>query len=403
LDLSAEISIKQITVILNRLADLANKYNTRIFIVGGPIRDMIMTKKKSPFIEQDLDIAVENNYQDIGENLAKELDAKIIRYPQFMTMTLKLKDTSHIDIAQTREEIYPKPAVLPRVYPASIVEDLKRRDFTINAMAMEIPSSFITDPFNGRKDIKAGLIRILHKQSFIDDPTRVFRAIRFTVRTGFKIEPRTEALMKSAIKRGYLKLLSGERILYELKLIMNEKKNIDILKSLQSYSIISNLFNVKLLREFFIEQKNLPNSNLKLIHFFSVIPESLWSKYPLLKDTIVSAQCLKEFHKYRNKLAKAKRSSEIYRILKVFSKSALEALKYTEKESNRIKIENYLNKYSKVKIFTTGDMLKTLNIKPGPRYAKIMNELLYQKLDKKIKNKKDEMDYLKILINARYV
>jgi tRNA nucleotidyltransferase (CCA-adding enzyme) len=406
LDLSAETSIKQIKVILNRLAYLANKYNTRIFIVGGPVRDMIMAKKKLLIIGQDLDIAVENNFPEIGDSLAKELDAKIIRYPQFMTMTLGLKDSSHIDIAQTREEIYYKPAVLPRVLPALIDIDLKRRDFTINAIAMEIkskPPYPIIDPFNGQKDLEEKKIRVLHQQSFVDDPTRIFRAIRFAIRLGFKIEPKTEALMKFAIKRGYLKLLSGERILYELKLIMNEKKSIDILKSLQSYNIISNLFCVKLIKKFFIEQKNLPNGNLKLIHLISVIPESLWSKYPLLRDAVMSARCLKEFPKYRDKLAKAKRASEIYKILKVFNKLALEILKYTEKESIRIKIKNYLNKYSKVKIFTTGDMLKSLNIKPGPRYANIMNELLYKKLDKKIKNKNDEMDYLKILTNARNV
>lgn len=406
LDLSAETSIKQIKVILSQLRDFANQYNTRIFIVGGPVRDMIMSKKKSLIIGQDLDIAVENNFSEIGESLAKELNAKIIRYPQFMTMTIELKDSSHIDIAQTREEIYHKPAVLPRVLPALIDIDLNRRDFTINAIAMEIkskPPYPIIDPFNGRKDLKEKKIRVLHQQSFVDDPTRIFRAIRFATRLGFKIEPKTEALMRSAIKHGYLKLLSGERILYELKLIMNEKKSIDILKSLQSCNIISNLFNVKLPKKFFIEQKNLADGNLKLIHFFSIIPESLWSKYPLLKDIVGSAKHLKEFPKYRNKLAKAIKPNQIYKILKAFDKPALEVLKYTEKEPIRIKVKNYLNKYSKVKIFTTGDMLKSLNIKPGPCYAKIMNELLYQKLDKKIKNKNDEMDYLKILINARYV
>jgi tRNA nucleotidyltransferase (CCA-adding enzyme) len=397
LALRAEISIRQTKVILNRLSDLVKKYNTRIFIVGGPVRDMLMTKKKLPVIEQDLDIAVEDNYQNIGENLAKGLSAKIIRYPQFMTMTLQLKDRGHIDIAQTRKEEYLKPAMLPVVKPATIQDDLKRRDFTINAMALEITGQMpysIIDPSNGRKDLKDKVVRVLHKQSFIDDPTRIFRAIRFSTRSGFKIEKETQALMKKAIRANLLKLLSGERILYEIKMIMKEKKNTDMLKSLQSYNIISNLFSIHLPKKFFLEQKSLDNDTIKLIHFFSFIPEALWSKYPLFKETGESVKQLKEFPKHRASLLAAKKPSQIYTILKIFNKAALRVLMCLERESARKKIKNYLNKYSKVKIFTTGDMLKSLQMKPGPRYTKIFNELVALKLDGLIVSKSDEIKYI---------
>jgi tRNA nucleotidyltransferase/poly(A) polymerase len=312
-----------------------------------------------------------------------------------MTMTLMLKDSSHIDIAQTREESYPKPAMLPRVYPALITEDLRRRDFTINAMAMDILSSKIIDPFYGRKDIKEGVIRILHKQSFIDDPTRIFRAIRFAKRMGFDIEPKTEALMKTAIRQGHLKLLSGERILYELKLIMNEQKSIDMLKSLQYYNIISNLFEIKLSEKFFTEQKKLVDDHLKLIHLFSFIPEPLWPKYPLVRETMEGAKTIRGFSKFRIRLLKAKASSEIYKILKPLSKTGLEILSILEKNTVKSKIKLFLTKYTKVKIFANGKILQEFNIPPGEKYSKIFNELLYLKLDKKIKTRADELKHIK--------
>ncbi len=398
MDLSAEISIKQIKVILNQLRDLTNKYKTRIFIVGGPVRDMIMAKKKSLIIGQDLDIAVENNFSEIGESLAKELNAKITRYPQFMTMTLELDNSSHIDIAQTREEIYYKPAVLPRVLPALIDIDLKRRDFTINAIAMEIKSKPlypIIDPFNGRKDLKEKKIRVLHQQSFVDDPTRIFRSIRFAARLGFKIEPKTEALMKSAIKKGYLKLLSGERILYELKLIMSERNSTEMLKSLQYYNIISSLFEINLPARFFTEQKKLALDRFKLIRLFSFIPESFWSKYPLLKETMESAKTIRKFSKYRAQLLKAKKPSEVYRTLKPLSNTGLEISSLLEKQPAKNKIRQYLTKYTKIKIFTNGKILQELKIPPGEKYSKIFNELLYLKLDNKIETRADEIKYIK--------
>lgn len=386
------------------LSQLAGKYNTRIFLVGGPVRDILMAtgyRRLAIGDFEDLDIAVEKDYQAVGEELAKKLKAEIIRYPQFMTMTLKLKEGAHIDIAQTREEVYYKPAVLPKVYPSTIIKDLKRRDFTINAMAMELKRSTVNrwppavlDPFNGQRDLKQKLIRILHDKSFIDDPTRIFRAVRFATRFDFKIEPKTKTLMQTAIKQNHLKLLSGERILYELKLIMNEQKSLEILRSLQYYKTISGLYSIKLPKKFFAEHKRLTNSKFKLIHFFSYIPESLWSKYPLEKEITEGAKTIKEFSKYRSKLIKAKTPSEVYKLLKPLSKIGLEILAGIETKQLKDKIKSYLEIYTKTKIFTNGKLLQGLKIPPGETYSKILNELLYRKLDGRLKTKQDEIDYI---------
>ncbi len=418
-------SNNKIKNVFDLVSQTALKYKSRAFLVGGPVRDFLLNSRYQS--KMDLDIAVENKYEKIGRDLSKWLDAKVISYPQFMTMTLQLKDGSHIDIAQTRKEYYPQPGALPKVSVASIEEDLKRRDFTINAMAIEItkkPPHPIIDPFNGREDLQVKLIRILHPISFIDDPTRIFRALRFATRLGFKIETNTKMLMKKVIKSNLLCLLSGERVLYEIKMIMMERKSLQIIKSLQDFGIINKIFCVKLSNSprtypyrdriyhqnwskdinslehrcggtFFLEHRKLTNTYSKLIHFFSYIPESFWTKYPLFKETMESARAIKKFSAHRTKLIKANKPSKIYQILKPIPNSALEILSLLEKRPITDKIKSYLTKYSKNKIFTTGETLKALKIPPGPKYSKIMNEILYQKLDGNIKNKIDEIKYIK--------
>lgn len=387
-----EKSIKDIVRLINQINQ---KYHTRVFLVGGSVRDLVMLKQKRLDFTKDLDIAVENHHTGIGLDLAHKLHARIIHYPQFMTMTLQIGDKAHIDIAQTRKEIYSKPAALPKVQPASIREDLYRRDFTVNAMAMQItgqPPYPMLDPFNGQKDLKLKLIRVLHPKSFIDDPTRIFRAIRFATRFNFKIEKKTAHLLKYAVKKDLLKLLSGERILYELQMINKEKRNTAILKKLQQTGIIKNLFGIVLTQKFFLNNALL-ESDKKLIYLFSHISKSKLSKYPLTKTTTDAVRALRRFSEYRSNLIKAKKPSEIYTVLNPLSQTALEILSVTQPKPVRDKIKLYLNKYSKVKIFTTGKSLASLKIEPGPKYTKIMKELLNLKLDGQIKTRSAEIKY----------
>jgi tRNA nucleotidyltransferase (CCA-adding enzyme) len=168
-----------------------------------------------------------------------------------------------------------------------------------------------------------------------------------------------------------------------------------MLKSLQNNHILSGLFKIRLPNKFFIEQKKLADDNFKLIHLFSYVPEKFWSKYPLLKEVAESAKTLKEFSKHRTALRKAKKPSEVYRILKPLSKTTLEILSLLEKQSIKNKTKQHLVKYSQVKIFVNGKTLQELKITPGEKYSQIFNELLYLKLDGRIKTKVDEIKYIK--------
>lgn len=385
------------------IVSISQRYNAEAFLVGGPLRDLLMTKTKLLTRAIDFDIAVTNSYQKIGRDLAAKLKAQIIHYPQFMTMTLQCPQL-RIDIAQTRKEYYAQPAVLPQVSSASIEEDLKRRDFTINAMALKLmpqPPYPIIDLFNGQKDIKQKQIRVLHPNSFIDDPTRIFRAIRFGVRFNFKLEPITKLLMKKSIEDNLINLLSGERILYELKMILGEKKATEMLKILQQYKMIERVWGIKLPKRFFQESRLLDDFSdidAKLGHLFAYFPESTWSQFPLTNEVKDCAQTIKKFPSLRKSLIRAKLPSRIYKILSPLPKSALNILSLIEEDAINAKIKLFRKKYSVLKIHTTGATLKSMKIPPGPIYTKILNSLKYSVLDGKIKTKNEEIKYIKSLI-----
>ncbi|MCS7252763.1 MAG: hypothetical protein RMK18_06285 [Armatimonadota bacterium] len=185
----------------------------RAFIVGGFVRDLILGKPNL-----DIDIMVEGDGIALARELSETYGAKLTVYERFFTATLHMPDGRRIDIATCRRERYERPAVLPEVEPASAEEDLLRRDFSINAIAVHItPSRFgdVLDVCRGIPDLQCGLIRILHERSFIDDPTRAFRAVRFEQRFSFKIELQTEHLMRDAIKAGMISLLTRDRIKHE--------------------------------------------------------------------------------------------------------------------------------------------------------------------------------------------
>lgn len=202
------------TRLLKRIGELAGSMGYSAFLVGGTVRDLILGKENI-----DLDIAVEGDAIKLGQILREELAVSIVVHKMFGTCTIVTKKGLKIDLATARKEIYERPAALPAVEFSSLKEDLSRRDFTINAMAMSLKKDDfgrLIDPFGGRRDLAAGVIKVMHDKSFMDDPTRIFRAVRFATRLGFSIEPHTMALMNAAIKKGMIAKLSEYRIKKEL-------------------------------------------------------------------------------------------------------------------------------------------------------------------------------------------
>jgi tRNA nucleotidyltransferase (CCA-adding enzyme) len=192
----------------------------RVFAVGGPVRDLL---RGAP--SRDADIAVQGDAIALAGRLADALGgARVTVHRAFGTAVVRGAGV-RIDVAATRRERYARPAALPIVTPAGIEADLGRRDFTVNALAAALTGRHfgdVLDPFGGRADIASGLIRVLHPASFRDDPTRLFRAVRYAARLEYSLDPPTAALARDAIAAGLVGELSGARVRAELLALLGE-------------------------------------------------------------------------------------------------------------------------------------------------------------------------------------
>lgn len=224
---------------LGRTAKLARELcarpGIRAWVVGGCVRDWLLGRAT-----KDLDIVSENGCAALAAYCRRRYGARAENFDSFGTVRCFFPDGSRIDFARTRAEVYPSPAALPQVKPASLEKDLFRRDFTANALAarpLKGGGWELLDPFRGALDIEKGLLRILHPASFKDDPTRLYRLCRFAARLGWKAEPRTEALMTRAVREKLPGLLSRARLRQELLRILCEPSPAPAFKLLRRYGL----------------------------------------------------------------------------------------------------------------------------------------------------------------------
>ncbi len=192
----------------------------RVFLVGGTLRDILLGEENF-----DVDIAVEGDAIGFARALASALGGRVTPHEKFGTAVVSYGDDGRIDVVTTRTEFYDAPGALPTVERAGLREDLFRRDFTINAMAVSLkPADFglLVDPFGGRADLEHGVLRVLHNLSFIDDPTRIFRGIRYEARHGFRLEEHSARLARGCIEMGLVGDLSSARLRDELVVLLED-------------------------------------------------------------------------------------------------------------------------------------------------------------------------------------
>lgn len=203
---------------LAQAGETGRREGAAVYLVGGVVRDLLLGKECA-----DLDLVVEGDGPSLARNLAASWGARVVCHPRFGTASVFFPHGGRLDVATARRETYPHPGALPRVEPANLAADLARRDFTVNAMAVDLrPGLFgrLQDPYGGLADLRAGLLRILHPRSFLDDPTRVLRAARLEERLGFRLEPLTLARAVEPAVRAALDNVSGPRIWYELRRLL---------------------------------------------------------------------------------------------------------------------------------------------------------------------------------------
>ncbi|MFZ5988828.1 MAG: polynucleotide adenylyltransferase, partial [Bacillota bacterium] len=331
------------------------------------------------------------------------------------------EDDFKIDIVTARREYYEYPAALPVVEKGSIKDDLFRRDFTVNSMAIKLNKrefGMLVDFYGGRKDLMSGLIRILYNLSFIEDPTRIFRAIRFEQRYGFKMEDKTLGFAVNAIQSGVLNDVSRERINFEFFALLKEKNILGILDRMSELSILEKIYpevkyteNVrktfKNCDEWLTDFQNSLNSmeNIDRILLYILI---LHSNMDAL-NTLASSEKMRLTREYREEISKlidardntlphllrdtGVSSFDIYNALKGLSIEVLFVL-YLLNDNTllRNRVIDYINRLRSIKTSITGKDLKELGIKPGPLFKSILDKVLEEKVNGSITTYEEELE-----------
>lgn len=383
----------------------------KLYLVGGVVRDLLLSRPNL-----DLDLVVRGNAIGLAEVLAGRKNGKVIAHTRFNTAKIRW-DRWSVDIASTRAEVYERPGALPVVQCGGDIEgDLIRRDFTINAMAADLdPKTFgeIIDLFNGREDLEKGNIRILHDNSFKDDATRIWRAVRYEQRLDFNIEPHTRDRLKQDLV--YLDTISGDRIRHELELCLEESCPDKVLLRANKLGLLSRICPSlevaewaarKIARARGILQPYSPPEEIYLAFLvYHLTPQELDDLIIYLKFSRQLSRILHDTLSLKIQLVDLESPkaapSLVYRILHQFHYPAvLTNLLAADSLSVREKIENYLKTMRSVQPALTGDDLKGLGIHSGPRIKETLELLLEARLDGKVETRQGEIQMVEKLVKA---
>jgi len=395
--------------LLHLVRDEAMQRGLPLYIVGGSVRDLVLGRRLN-----DFDLTVEGDAIALARSLASKHGGGMTAHKKFGTAkwflpeNLKM-DHDTLDLISARSETYKYPAALPTVKLGSLADDLRRRDFTINALAVRLDGTHfgeLRDDLNGMDDLQKGMIRVLHPRSFIDDPTRMYRAVRYEGRYGFKIDEDTLALIPEA--RPFVEKLSAQRVRHELDLILEEPNAVSMLKRLDELDLLSVIhpalsnFSLSNLATVKSEDAVLQNRNSRWILWLMHLNDQ---EIEFLNERLhFSAELLKILHSAAllnaNQTAVVGlKPSQAVELLEGYSIKALEVLSIAAQDEE---IKNTLNKYLSewwyVKPKTTGHDLKKRGIPPGPKYTEILRRLRAAWLDGKVKNEEEEKTLLNNLL-----
>lgn len=390
--------------ILGHISRECKTLGFKAYMVGGTVRDMLLGV---PFY--DLDISVEGDAEKLAAVLESSYGYGVEFHPHFKTVTLDLPGRYSVDIATARREVYSSPAALPKVFPSDIYNDLYRRDFTINSMAVCLEGLGLVDPTNGLHDLKEGIIRVLHNNSFVDDPTRILRGIRFQQRYGFTMDKKTETLLMDAIGNGYPIMLSSDRVLTEMKLIFAQTEVIGILNRLEETGLWSALFGGSIIPDWTYKKlrriKDACNGDkigLMVLALLEDIPDSY------LHDVFMpySKWCerLASYRDRENSLELPVRvrileNWQLYMLFFGMDRRILDYL-YATAETEWLKrnIKAYIERIKDFKFYINGSLLKVFGIKPGPLYMEILERAKREIVQQGAADKSRQIQILKKIL-----
>jgi len=412
-------------MLLKRVGAIGKDMGCKVYLIGGTVRDLFLHKENL-----DIDIVIEGDAILFGEKLAHELHGIIISHKRFGTCTVTTPEYIKIDFASARREIYAKPAALPTVEFSSFRDDLERRDFTVNAMAISLNEADfgdLIDFFDGVGDMEKKRIKVLHNKSFVDDPTRILRGIRLEKRLGFTIEPHTANLMRKSIEKEIYKRVKEPRLRDEIMLLLKEKEPFRIIKRMNEFRAL------KIVHPYLKLHKDLneifkaiegacgwynDNSPRKrsiekwLIYLMALFNDVSYdgTLYFCNKFEFKRGERMRmlSYKKQSGKILKtlnAKRKilpSKIYHLLEPLSHEAtLLLMAASRSDIGRGRIMEFFHKYNGMRTAVKGDEIKALGVKAGPHFSRIVEKILYKKLDGILNTREEELEYAKKLAKRR--
>jgi tRNA nucleotidyltransferase (CCA-adding enzyme) len=404
---------RRVIEIFKEFGDTADTLGYSAYLVGGLVRDILLNQENL-----DVDVVVEGDGIAFAREYAANHDVRVRSHKKFGTAVLIFPDGFKVDVATARMEYYETPAALPTVEISSLKMDLFRRDFVINTLAIKLNKrdyGTLMDYFGGQNDLKEKVIRVLHNLSFVEDPTRVLRAIRFEQRFGFKISKLSQTLMKNTVKINSFKDLSGRRLYLELKLILMENQPVQAIERMNQFDLLQFISpEIKYTKEL----QSLLESIVGVISWFNLLyleePFQPWKIYwhgltsqldkkemkrlaqrmqmnELEKKRMVS-QAL-EINTVLSQIFKIRRDSN-YAIYTLLSQYDTEILLYmmarTNNEQTKKWISFYFNDLRKVKIKLQGRDLKMMGFKPGPLFR-----LMEVRLNNQLNTKEEEIEFIR--------
>ncbi|XXJ19678.1 CBS domain-containing protein [Desulfovibrio caledoniensis] len=408
--------------LLKEAGELGAEIGWEVYAVGGFVRDILLGRPNL-----DLDLVVEGDGIAFAKRFADRLGGRVKAHSKFKTAVVILDDGQRVDVATARLEYYEYPAALPTVELSSIKMDLYRRDFTVNALALRInPGRYgqLVDFFGAERDIRNRTIRVLHSLSFVEDPTRILRAIRFERRFDFQIGGQTMRLIKNALNLKLFSKLSGPRVMHELQLIMDEEDPLACLLRMQELGIMEAIHPLLSLDK---ERIQILTELVKVHNWYKLLyldPEVVpWKLYILgmtagIKRDKISQVTRRlhftqkeerDFFHLRDMIGEAlmklmgwkegrSRLSRLYRILHPIPvEGILFLMARSRKEYIRRNISQYLARLQYIQIEVNGKDLKNIGIEPGPIYTAILDRLMTAKIDGRAETRHEQLNLAKKL------
>jgi tRNA nucleotidyltransferase (CCA-adding enzyme) len=386
-----------------------------VYLVGGAVRDVLMGEPNF-----DVDVAVEGDGIALGQALARELGGRVVPHEKFGTAIVLYGNGGRVDVATARTEFYDYPGALPTVEQASIRQDLYRRDFTINAMAVSLKGADfgrLVDYFGGHRDLAGGVVRVLHNLSFIDDPTRIFRAVRYETRYGFRMDAHTFGLAKACVEMDLVGELSSSRVRDELQALLSEERVGDSVRRMAELGIDRAIHShlaadeeavrlieaVDSLREAYAPEAPAWRLRLAVLARRLSSTEVLdWAEGLKLRrrDAERIADAVAVAPRLRDVVGATKEPAALWqRVAPHDPDGALLALA-TSKGRARKRLEHYFEELRDVTLEISGGDLAELGLRESPQVGAVLEELRRRKLNGELDGRAAEIEAAKELLSA---